>query len=250
MDLNGKVALVTGGARRVGRALSLALARAGADVVVNYFQSAEEAERTVADIAALGRRAIALQGDVSEKAVADALVRRTAEVFGRLDVLVNNASTFETAPLLAITEEEWDRVLAVNLKGPFLLSQAAAPLLRRDGGGVIVNIADLSAFQPWPSYAHHSVSKAGLVHLTRILATALAPDIRANCIAPGTVLPPEGYTEEELLQSVARAPLKKIGTPEDVARALLYLVESDFVTGEVVVVDGGRMLLSGGIHRE
>ncbi len=249
MDLNGKVALVTGGARRVGRALSLALARAGADVVVNYFQSAEEAERTVADIAALGRRAIALHGDVSRKDVADMLVRRTAEVFGRLDVLVNNASMFETAPLLAITEEEWDRVLAVNLKGPFLLSQAAAPLLRRDGGGVIVNIADLSAFQPWPSYAHHSVSKAGLVHLTRILATALAPDIRANCIAPGTVLPPEGYTEEDLLQSVGRAPLKKIGTPEDVARALLYLVESDFVTGEVVVVDGGRMLLSGGIHR-
>lgn len=249
MDLNGKVALVTGGARRVGRALSLALARAGADVVVNYFQSAEEAERTVADIAALGRRAIALHGDVSRKDVADMLVRRTAEVFGRLDVLVNNASMFETAPLLAITEEEWDRVLAVNLKGPFLLSQAAAPLLRRDGGGVIVNIADLSAFQPWPSYAHHSVSKAGLVHLTRILATALAPDIRANCIAPGTVLPPEGYTEGDLLQSVGRAPLKKIGTPEDVARALLYLVESDFVTGEVVVVDGGRMLLSGGIHR-
>src|SRR5690554_629370 len=249
MDLNGKVALVTGGARRVGRALSLALARAGADVVVNYFQSAEAAEQTVADIVALGRRAIALHGDVSRKDVADMLVRRTAEVFGRLDVLVNNASMFETAPLLAITEEEWDRVLAVNLKGPFLLSQAAAPLLRRDGGGVIVNIADLSAFQPWPSYAHHSVSKAGLVHLTRILATALAPDIRANCIAPGTVLPPEGYTEEDLLQSVGRAPLKKIGTPEDVARALLYLVESDFATGEVVVVDGGRMLLSGGIHR-
>ncbi|MFS8638815.1 MAG: glucose 1-dehydrogenase [Gemmatimonadota bacterium] len=249
MDLNGKVALVTGGARRVGRALSLALARAGADVVVNYFQSAEAAEQTVADIVALGRRAIAIQGDVSSKEVADMLVRRTAETFGRLDVLVNNASTFETAPLLAITEEEWDRVLAVNLKGPFLLSQAAAPLLRRDGGGVIVNIADLSAFQPWPSYAHHSVSKAGLVHLTRILALALAPDIRANCIAPGTVLPPEGYTEEELLQSIARTPLKKIGEPEDVARALLYLVESDFVTGEVVVVDGGRMLLSGGIHR-
>lgn len=249
MDLNGKVALVTGGARRVGRALSLALARAGADVVVNYFQSAEAAEQTVADIVALGRRAIAIHGDVASKEVADMLVRRTAETFGRLDVLVNNASTFETAPLLAITEEEWDRVLAVNLKGPFLLSQAAAPLLRRDGGGVIVNIADLSAFQPWPSYAHHSVSKAGLVHLTRVLALALAPDIRANCIAPGTVLPPEGYTEEELLQSIARAPLKKIGDPDDVARALLYLVESDFVTGEVVVVDGGRMLLSGGIHR-
>lgn len=249
MDLNGKVALVTGGAHRVGRGLCLALARAGADVVVNYFRSAEAAERTVAEIAALGRRAIAVHGDVALKAEADALIRRTADTFGRLDVLVNSASTFETAPLLAIDEAQWDRVLAVNLKGPFLLSQSATPLLRRDGGGVIVNIADLSAFQPWPSYAHHSVSKAGLVHLTRVLALALAPDIRVNCIAPGTVLPPEGYTEDQVLESIEKAPLKKLGSPDDVARALLYLVESDFVTGDVVVVDGGRMLWSGGSKR-
>ncbi|HEX7119798.1 MAG TPA: SDR family oxidoreductase [Longimicrobiales bacterium] len=249
MELNGSVALVTGGARRVGRAISLALARAGADVVVNYFRSAEAAEATVAEIAALGRRAIAVHGDVARKPDIVALVRRAAEVFGRLDVVVNNASMFETAPLLAIDETDWDRVLAVNLKGPFLLAQAATPLLRRDGGGVIVNIADLSAFQPWPSYAHHSVSKAGLVHLTRVLALALAPDIRVSCIAPGTVLPPEGYTGEQVLRGIERTPLKKLGSPDDVARALLYLVESDFVTGEVVVVDGGRMLRSGGIHR-
>lgn len=243
MELNGKVALVTGGARRVGRALSLALARAGADVVVNYFSSAREAEETVAEIVALGRRAIAVHADVSLHAEVQILIQKTADTFGRLDVLVNNASLFETAPLLAIEEEAWDRVMAVNLKGPFLLSQTAAPLLRRDGGGVIVNIADLSAFQPWPSYAHHAVSKAGLVHLTRILARALAPDIRANCIAPGTVLPPPDYTEEQIRSSRERSALKRIGTPEDVARALLYLIESDFVTGETVVVDGGRMLL-------
>lgn len=243
MELNGKVALVTGGARRVGRALSLALARAGADVVVNYFSSAREAEETVAEIVALGRRAIAVHADVSLHAEVQILIQKTADTFGRLDVLVNNASLFETAPLLAIEEEAWDRVMAVNLKGPFLLSQAAAPLLRRDGGGVIVNIADLSAFQPWPSYAHHAVSKAGLVHLTRILARALAPDIRANCIAPGTVLPPPDYTEEQIRSSRERSALKRIGTPEDVVRALLYLIESDFVTGETVVVDGGRMLL-------
>lgn len=243
MDLNGKVALVTGGARRVGKALSLALARAGADVVVNYFSSAREAEETVAEITALGRRAIAVHADVALKAEVVRLVRMTADTFGRLDVLVNNASTFESAPLLAIEEEDWDRILAVNLKGPFLLAQAALPLLRRDGGGVIVNIADLSAFQPWPSYAAHAVSKAGLVHLTRIMARALGPDVRANCIAPGTVLPPDDYTEEQLRQSRDRTVLHRIGSPEDVARALLYLVESDFVTGEVVVVDGGRMLL-------
>ena len=242
MELNGQVALVTGGARRVGKALDLALAREGADVVVNYFQSAEAAEETVAEILALGRRAIAVHADVSIKAEAAELVRRTADAFGRLDVLVNNASIFETAPLLAIREEEWDRVMDVNLKGPFLLSQLAAPLLREEGGGVIVNIADLSAFQPWPSYAHHAVSKAWLVHLTRVLARALAPDIRANCIAPGTVLPPDDYTAEQIRTSRDRTPLHKVGTPEDVARALIFLIESDFVTGETVVVDGGRML--------
>lgn len=243
MDLNGKVALVTGGGRRVGRALALALAREGADVVVNYFRSAAEAEATAAEIVALGRRAIAVHADVSVRAEVLRMVRTVADTFGRLDVLVNNASTFEQVPLLGVEEELWDRVLAVNLKGPFLLSQAAEPLLRRDGGGVIINIADLSAFQPWPSYAPHAVSKAGLVHLTRVLARALGPDIRANCIAPGTVLPPEDYTEEQIRTSRDRTVLQRIGSPEDVARALLYLVGSDYVTGEVVVVDGGRMLL-------
>lgn len=241
MELSGRVALVTGGARRVGRALSLALARAGADVVVDYAHSEREARETVAEIEALGRRAVAVRADVSVKAETDALVRRTAEEFGRLDVLVNSASLFESAPVLAIEEPDWDRVLGVNLKGPFFLSQAAAPLLRQ-AGGVIVNIADLSAFQAWPAYAHHAVSKAGLVHLTRVLARALGPEIRVNCIAPGTVLPPESYGEEQLRRERERTVLGRIGSPEDVARALLFLVESDFVTGEVVVVDGGRIL--------
>jgi NAD(P)-dependent dehydrogenase (short-subunit alcohol dehydrogenase family) len=243
MDLNGKVALVTGGARRLGRELSLGLARAGADVVVNYHQSGTEAEATAAEVVALGRRAITVRADVSRKADVVGLVRAAADAFGRLDILVNNASTFESAPLLAIEEADWDWVLAVNLKGPFLLAQAAQPLLRRDGGGVIINIADLSGLQPWSSYAHHSVSKAGLIHLTRILARALGPEIRANCIAPGTVLPPEDYTEAQLRQSRDRTVLHRIGSPDDVVRALLFLVESDYVTGEVVVVDGGRMLL-------
>jgi NAD(P)-dependent dehydrogenase (short-subunit alcohol dehydrogenase family) len=243
MDLNGKVALVTGGARRLGRELSLGLAKAGADVVVNYLHSRAEAESTASEIMALGRRALAVRADVSQRAELAFLVRETANFFGRLDVLVNNASTFESTPILGIEEEEWDRVLAVNLKGPFLLAQLAEPLLRRDGGGVIVNIADLSGLQPWPSYAHHSVSKAGLIHLTKILARALGPDVRANCIAPGTVLPPEDYTEAQLRQSRERSVLRRIGSPDDVVRALLFLVESDFVTGEVGVVDGGRMLL-------
>lgn len=243
MDLNGKVALVTGGARRLGRELSLGLAAAGADVVINYHESAAEAEATAAEIVALGRRVITIRADVAIKADVVRLVRETADVFGRLDVLVNNASTFQSTPLLAIEEAEWDRVMGVNLKGPFLLAQAAQPLLRREGGGVIVNIADLSGLEPWPSYAHHSVSKAGLIHLTRVLARALGPEIRANCIAPGTVLPPEGYTEVQLRESRDRTVLHRIGSPDDLVRALLFLVESDYVTGEVLVVDGGRMLL-------
>jgi pteridine reductase len=240
MDIMGKTALVTGGAHRVGRALALALADAGADVIVNYNTSADAAAATVADIEARGRRAVAIQADVSSSAAVAGLIAGTERAMGRLDILVNSASVFERTPLPQISEAEWDRVLGVNLKGPFLLSQAAAPLLGRDGGGVIVNIVDLSALQPWPSFAHHAVSKAGLLHLTRVLARALAPTVRVNSIAPGTVLPPEGTAGEE---GSERRVIEREGEPADVAAALLYLVQSDFVTGENLVVDGGRMLL-------
>lgn len=243
MDLNGKAALVTGGAHRLGRAFALGLARAGADVLVDYHTSESDAAETVADIRALGRRAAAVRADVSDGADVKRLVAACADEFGRLDVLVNSASLFESAPFESLSDDDWDRSLAVNLKGPFMLARDAAPLLRRDGGGLIVNIADLSAFQPWPRYAAHAVSKAGLVHLTRVLARALAPDIRANCIAPGTVLPPTGYTDAESDPKGMRRVLGREGSPDDAVRALLYFVEADFVTGEVAVVDGGRMLL-------
>ena len=231
---------MTGGARRVGRAFTLALAEAGCDVVINYNESADEADATAADVERLGRRAAVVQADVSSVADIRRLVDESERAFGRLDVLVNNASLFERARVADITEADWDRVLGVNLRGPFFLAQAAAPLLRRDGGGVIVNIVDLSALQPWPSFAHHAVSKAGLLHLTAVLARALAPDIRVNAIAPGTVLPPEDQEGEE---GSERRVVERAGNTDDVARALLYLVQSDFVTGETMVVDGGRMLL-------
>lgn len=240
MELTGRTALVTGGAHRVGRVLALALADAGADIVVNYHASQDQARETVADIEARGRRAVAVQADVAIAADVTRLVAVASDTFGRLDVVVNNASLFERTPVLDITEAEWDRVLAVNLKGPFLLSQAAAPLLRDGGGGVIINLLDLSAFQPWPSFAHHAVSKAGLLHLTKVLARALAPDIRVNAIAPGTVLPPESTAGED---GSDRRVLRREGAPDDVASALLYLVRSEFVTGETITVDGGRMLL-------
>lgn len=244
MEPTGKVALVTGGGRRLGREQSLALAQAGADVVVHYYRSGDEAAALCREIEGLGRRALAVQGDVASLPDVQRLVRATADAFGRLDILVNNAATFESTPLLAITEEAWDRVMAVNLKGPFLLAQAAEPLLRAHGRGLIVNLVDLAGIQAWPAYGHHGVSKAALIHLTRILARALAPDIRVNAIAPGTVLPPADYTPAQVESLRGRTPLRRIGAPADVARALLYLVESDFVTGEMLIVDGGRLLLS------
>jgi NAD(P)-dependent dehydrogenase (short-subunit alcohol dehydrogenase family) len=240
MEMSGRVAVVTGGAHRLGRAFSLALAGAGADVVVNYNTSADAAQATCTEIESLGRRAITVEADVSSPAGIGRLVQETERAFGRLDVLVNSASLFERVPVLDITEAAWDRVMAVNLKGPFMLSQAAAPLLKLGGGGLIVNVVDLSALQPWPSHAHHAVSKAGLLHLTRVLARAFAPDIRVNSIAPGTVLPPEDDAEEE---GSRRRVVGRAGEPADVTRALLYLVQSDFVTGENLVVDGGRLLL-------
>jgi pteridine reductase len=240
MEIHGKAALVTGGARRVGRALALALAEAGADVVVNYNASADDARATVAAIEAFGRRGVAVQADVSRASDVARLITGTERAFGRLDILVNSASLFQRTPFLQISEAEWDHVLAVNLKGPFLLSQAAAPLLARDGGGAIVNIVDLSALQPWPSFAHHAVSKAGLLHLTQVMARSLAPAIRVNSIAPGTVLPPEGQQGEE---GSERRVIERGGEPGDVVEALLYLVRADFVTGENLLVDGGRMLL-------
>jgi pteridine reductase len=160
--------------------------------------------------------------------------------FGRLDLLVNNASIFQTGPLLEVEEKEWDRVMAVNLKGPFLMVKATADLLA-EAGGRIVNMVDLSAMQPWVDHPHHAVSKAGLLHLTRIMSRALAPRVRVNAIAPGAVLLPEDYDEKMRRKSAERSALGTLGSPEDVVRTILFLEKSPFITGEVIVVDGGRI---------
>jgi NAD(P)-dependent dehydrogenase (short-subunit alcohol dehydrogenase family) len=242
MNLSGKTALVTGGAHRVGRVLALALGRAGADVVVNYRSSPDAARATVTDLQALGVRASACRADVAVKSEIDALMEHVRTEHGRLDILINNASLFESAPFAEITEAAWRRVLDVNLTGPFLLTQAALPLLEQSGAGLIINIADLSAFQAWPSYAHHAVSKAGLVHLTKVSARALAPGIRVNAIAPGTVLPPTDYEGIGGDGTSDRRAVQQKGSPEDVVKAMYYLIESNFVTGQTVIVDGGRLL--------
>jgi pteridine reductase len=242
MKLEDRVALVTGGARRVGRAISVALAGEGASVVVNYNESGAAADQVVAHIEGAGRRAIAVRADVATEEGVRELIERTRDQFGRLDILVNSAALFERTPFEEIGREDWRRVLAVNLEGPFFLSQAAAPLLR-EGGGSIINICDLSAIQAWPAFAHHAVSKAGLLHLTRVLARALAPDVRANAIIPGTVLPPDDFDGEDYAGGTDRRVVRREGRPEDVAEAVLYLSRAGYVTGETIVVDGGRLLL-------
>jgi len=236
-----KVALVTGGAVRIGRAITLGLAEEGYDVAVNYHTSQAEARSVARQVEELGRRCLVVGGDVSDAEDVDRIAEEVRSTFGRLDLLVNNASLFRARPLLEVDEGEWDRVMEVNLKGPFLMVKATADLLTESRGSV-VNLVDLSAFQPWVDYPHHAVSKAGLLQLTRVMARALAPRVRVNAIAPGAVLLPDDYGEEERVASRERSALGTLGAPEDVVRTVLFLDRSPFITGEVVVVDGGRLL--------
>ena len=240
-SLAGKVALVTGAAKRIGRSVALRLASEGADVIVNYRGSKSEADEVVAEIAAMGRRALAVQADVAIRAEVTALFAAVEKEFGRLDILVNNAGMFFSAKFEELTEEQWDRILDTNLKSQFLCSQAAAPILRRSGHGRIVNFASLGGLLAWPAYTHYCVSKAGVIMLTRCLARALAPEITVNAIAPGTISFP-GDAPELAEDFIRRAPLQRTGTAKDIDDAVVFLVQSGFVTGQVIVVDGGRTL--------
>jgi NAD(P)-dependent dehydrogenase (short-subunit alcohol dehydrogenase family) len=240
-SLAGKVALVTGAGKRIGRSVALRLASEGADVAVNYRSSKGEADEVVAQIVAMGRRAVAVQADVAKRAAVIALFAAVEKEFGRLDILVNNAGMFFPAKFEELTEEQWDRILDTNLKSQFLCSQAAAPMLRRSGHGRIINFASLGGLLAWPAYTHYCVSKAGVIMLTRCLARALAPEITVNAIAPGTITfdgDAPGLAEDY----VQRAPLHRTGTAKDIDDAVVFLVQSAFITGQVIVVDGGRTL--------
>lgn len=241
LSLAGKVALVTGAAKRVGRSVALRLASEGADVIVNYRGSRDEAEEVAAQITAMGRRAAAIQGDVAKRAEVGALLVAIERDFGRLDILVNNAGMFFPAKFEELTEEQWDTILDVNLKSQFLCSQLAARLLRQSGSGRIINFASLGGLLAWPSYTHYCVSKAGVIMLTRCLARALAPEITVNAVAPGTISFP-GDAPELAEDFIRRAPLGRTGGPEDIEDAVVFLARSPFVTGQVIVVDGGRTL--------
>jgi len=239
--ISGKVALVTGAAKRIGRSIALRLAEEGADVVVNYETSKSEADQLVGEIAAHGRRAIAVQADVSKKAEVDRLFVQVYEEFGRLDILVNNAGIFFPAKFEELTEEQWDRIMNANLKSQFLCAQAAIPLLRRGAGqSHIVNISSLGGLLAWSAFTHYCVSKAGVIMLTRCLARALGPKILVNSVAPGTIQFPGEEPDEDYIRQV---PLHRTGTGEDIADAVAFFVKSDFVTGQILPVDGGRTLV-------
>ncbi len=241
MEIKDRVAVVTGGARRVGQAIALALAEKGAHVAFTY-RSGDPAQ-TLAGIQAHGVEGLALPLDVLEWDQPKAAVEQVVERFGRVDILVNNASAWQSAPFLEITRQQWETTLGANLTGAFLCAQSAAPYMLAQESGHIVNISDLSAHQTWPRFADHSASKAGLEALTRVMAAELAPHVRVNAIVPGTILLPDGASAAERQWAIENSLLKRIGTPEDVARTVLFLTETDFVTGAVYFVDGGRALL-------
>jgi NAD(P)-dependent dehydrogenase (short-subunit alcohol dehydrogenase family) len=238
--LRGRVALVTGAAKRLGRAVALRLAEEGADVVVHYRSSAGDARTAVAEIEKFGRRGHAIAADLTRVADIKRLFDEAAKQFGRLDILVNCAANFLPSSIISTTEEVWDASLDSNLKAPFFCAQAAAPLLRRTRG-TIINFADTGGLLGWPGYIAHSVSKAGVVMLTKVLAKALAPDVRVNAIAPGTITMPGDPPEWEA-DFIKLAPLRRTGAPPEVADAVLFLAQSNFITGQVLVVDGGRTL--------
>jgi len=252
VDVSGKCAIVTGSATGVGRATALALARRGARVVVNYSRSEAEARETVADIQRLGAQALLVRADVSRDDEVRAMARQAADAFGPMQVLVNNAATtafVNFADLEGMTEDLWDRILAVNLKGPFFCSRAVAPAMKEAGEGAIVNVASIAGVRAIGSSIAYAASKAGLINLTVALARVLAPEVRVNCVAPGFIdsrwlRAGLGEFYEPLRQRTAeQTPLGRVATPEDIAQVVMNLVEgADFVTGQTIVVDGGNAI--------
>lgn len=242
MELAGKVALVTGAGRRLGRAFASALASRGAAVAIHYHGSRAGAEALRAEVIGGGGTAEVFQADLGDAQAAAALAGRVTAEMGRLDVLVNSAAVMHKVSFRDTTPALFDEVMQLNLRSAFFVTQGAAAELTARRGSV-VNIADLAGLEPWPGYAVHSLSKAGMVMLTRVLAQGLAPHVTVNAIAPGAVLVPDDYDEAERRRLAQGTPLKRLGEPRDVVEALLFLLEQDgFVTGQVLVVDGGRVL--------
>ncbi|MCB0040320.1 MAG: SDR family oxidoreductase [Caldilinea sp.] len=240
MEIKDSVVLITGGAIRLGRAHGLHLARKGAHVAFSYLPG-EPWAATKQEIEALGVRCAATELDVRNLEAMRRWVAATAETFGRIDVLINNASPWLMRPFLEVTEAEYDLCNDVTVKAAFFCTQAVAPIMLRQGRGVIVNVADLSVYEVWPGLGHHAIAKAGVVQLTRYAARELSPTIRVNAVAPGPVLLPPDFTPEQIEDARQHTLVKRLGAPEDVSRMIALLIEHDYLTGHVYFIDGGEL---------
>ena len=234
---------MTGGAKRVGRELALALARRGAHIAFTYRTSAGPAHATAEAIRRCGVQALPLKADLSRSADVRRIMTRIRHRFGRLDVLVNSAANFDRTPFETLSERDWDRALDTNLKGPFLCALHASRLMRRTGGGKIINFADWSGVRPYRDYLPYCVSKSGVIGLTKALAKELAPRIQVVAVAPGPILPPPDMSAAARARIAKRVPLQRWGSPQDLANTVVFLIEgTDFMTGSVVFVDGGQLI--------
>jgi NAD(P)-dependent dehydrogenase (short-subunit alcohol dehydrogenase family) len=242
MTLTDKVALVTGGAKRIGKAIVLAFAARGCKLVVHYHTSQAEAEDTVRELLAAGHEAIALQADITQEADVDRMVEAAIARFGRIDILVNNAAVFFRTPIDTLTVEEWEQVMNVNLTGTFLCAQKIGLRMREWGWGHIINMADVAGLQPWADYIPYSISKACVITFTQGLAMELAPEVMVNAIVPGPVLFQDDMPEEVRQREIGKTLVKRVGTPEEVAEVVVFVAESDYSTGSLFHVDGGRSL--------
>jgi NAD(P)-dependent dehydrogenase (short-subunit alcohol dehydrogenase family) len=237
--LDGKVALITGGAKRLGRASALALAKAGADVAITFRESAREAQHTVIDIGSFGVRAVAVRCDVTDEKSVKAAIKETKRELGGIDILVNNAGNYETVEFEKITLKQWDTIFASNTRGPFLVSREAVKSLR-ERRGKIINMGSLGGLRPWATHAHYCSSKAALHMLTKVMAKALAPEIAVNCVAPGMIDLGEKAAAAFMRRQAKLTPMRRNGTGEEIAAAVLFFATAPhFITGQIMAVDGG-----------
>ncbi len=242
MNIRGKKALVTGGAVRIGREIALSLARKGAHILLHYGKSKSEAEKTAADIRALGANCDLFSADLSKSKDVLILIDQIKSKTGAIDILVNSASLFYKTPIDKVKESDFDALMDVNLKAPFLLSLEFGKQMAQSGGKII-NIADWSGFRPYKNYGPYCASKGGLITLTKSLARDLAPKVYVNAIAPGPVMPPVDMSDAEKEAVAQQTILRRWGSAQDIANAAVFLLENDFINGTVLVVDGGRSLV-------
>jgi len=242
VEIREKTALVTGSAKRVGKAIALALAKKGANIIVHYNTSAAEAKKTAKEIEALGANAHIAEGDISKTSEAKRIVCEARNAFGSLDILVNNASIFPITPYTTVTDRDWDANMDVNAKSVFLFSKFAGDIMLKQKSGSIVNIADWAIVRPYRDHIPYIASKAAVVALTLAYAKELAPNVRVNCILPGPVLLQEGSNKVQRRRIADATLLKRIGTPEEIAHAVIFLCENEFITGACIPVDGGRTI--------